>query len=87
MLHVLLIFPPVGLRAQRVYRRALSEVQHPVLDAAAVRRFGHFAAQRVELTHQMSLSRAADGGVAGHVADRVEIDREDDGRKAHPRAR
>ena len=86
MLHVLLIFPPVGLRAQRVYRRALSEVQHPVLDAAAVRRLGHFAAQRVELTHQVPLSRAADGGIAGHIANRVEVDREDDGRKAHPRA-
>ena len=85
--HVLLIFPPVGLCAQRVHRRALSEVQHPVLDAAAVCRLGHLAAQRIELANQVPLSRAADGGIAGHIADRVEVDREDDSRKAHPRAR
>lgn len=59
-LHVLLVFSAVGLRAQRVNRRAFAEVEHPVLDTAAVRSLGHFAAQCVEFAHQMSLSGAAD---------------------------
>ena len=82
-LHILLIFPPVCLRAQRMNGRTLAEVQHPVLDAAAVRRLCHLAAQRVQLAHEMSFSRAADCRVAGHVAHRVEIDRKDDRAQPH----
>ncbi len=85
-LHILLIAPPVGLRAQRVDGGTLAEVQHPVLDAAAVRRLCHLAAQRVQLPHEMTLARPADCGVAGHIAHRVEIDRKHDGLQPHPRA-
>ena len=35
-----------------------------IVDGAA-----HFAAERVNFAHQMSLTRAADGGVAGHEGD------------------
>ena len=40
---------------------------------------------RVKLPHQMALARAADGGVAGHIADGVQIDREHDRLQPHPR--
>ena len=72
-LHYLLIAPAVDLRAQRVHRRALAEVQHPVLDAGRVRRAGHLPAQGVQLPHQVALARPAYGRVAGHVAHRVQI--------------
>ena len=84
-LHILLIAPPVGLRAEGVDSGALAKVQHPVLDARAVGGLCHFPAQRVKLPHQMALARAADGGVAGHVADGVQIDREHDRLQSHPR--
>ena len=74
VLHHLLILPPVGLGPQGPYGGALAPVQHPVLNAGLVRRLGHLAAQSVQLTHQMALSRAADGRVAGHVAHRIQID-------------
>ena len=83
--HHLLIAPPIGLGAQRVNRRTLAEVQHPVLDAGFVGRFRHLAAEGVELPHQVSLSRAADGGIAGHVAHAVEIYREAHGIKSKAR--
>ena len=84
-LHILLIAPPVGLRAEGVDSGALAKVQHPVLDARAVGGLCHFPAQRVKLPHQMALARAADGGVAGHIADGVQIDREHDRLQPHPR--
>ena len=43
---------------------------------AAVRRPAHLAPQGVQLPHQMALAGAADGGVAGHVAHRVQVDGE-----------
>ncbi len=83
---MLLIAPPVGLRAQRMNGGAFPEVQHPVLDAAGVRRLSHLSAERVQLPHQMALARPADGRVARHIADRVEIDRKYDRSQSHPRA-
>ena len=85
-LHILLIPPAVRLRAQGVDGRALAQVQHPVLDARAIGRLRHLAAERVELAHEMALPRTADGGIAGHIADRVQIDRKHDGLQPHPRA-
>jgi len=85
-LHILLIPPAVRLRAQGVDSRALAQVQHPVLDARAIGRLRHLAAERVELAHEMALPRTADGGITGHIADRVQIDRKHDGLQPHPRA-
>ena len=82
VLHIGAVFDAVGLGAQGVHRRAFASVEHAVLDAGHVRRARHLAAQRVDLAHQMPLGRAADRGVAGHVADCVQIDRE--ARRVHP---
>ena len=76
LLHMLLIAPPVGLRAQRVDGGTLAEIQHPILDAAGVRRLSHLAAERVQLPHEMTLARPADCGIAWHIPHGVEIDRE-----------
>ena len=87
VLHDLLVFSAVGLCPQRPDGGALAPVQHPVLDARLVRRPRHLAAQRVQLPHQMPLARAADGRVAGHVAHRVQADRQAYRLHAHPRRR
>ena len=79
VLHELLILPAVCLRPERMDRRALAAVEHPELDAGAVRRSAHLAAQGIDLTDQMPLAGAADGGVAGHVAHCVQIDGKDNG--------
>ena len=85
VLHHLLIAPPVGLRPEGPHRRALAPVEHPVLDAGFVRRPAHFAAEGVQLPDQLALARAADGGIAGHVAHRVQIDGEAHRAQAQPR--
>ena len=50
---------------------ALARVEHAELYAGLVRIDAHLAAERIELAHEMALARAANGGVAGHVAHRV----------------
>ena len=73
-LHHFLIFPPVCLRPERIHRGTLAPIQHTVLNAGFIGGFGHFSAQSVQLPDQMALARAADGGVAGHIAHSVHID-------------
>src|SRR2546430_2477849 len=52
----------------RAHRRALAGIERAELDAGAVSRPGHGAAQRVDLAHQVSLADAADGRIATHLA-------------------
>ena len=87
VLHILLVFPPVCLSAQGVDRRAFSAVEHPVLDAAGVCGPAHLPAEGIQLADQMPLSGPADGGVAGHIAHGVQIDRKDDGFQSEPGGR
>ena len=84
VLHVLLITPPVRLGPEGPDGGALSLVQQPVLDAARVGGLRHLAPQGVQLPDQMALAGAADSGVAGHVAHRIQIDGEDDGLHPQP---
>ena len=56
-----------------MYRRALAQIQHTVLDTGLVRGLCHLAAQGVQLPDQMALAGAADGGVAGHIAHGVHV--------------
>ena len=79
MLHMLLIFAAVGLRPQRVDGRSFTPVEHPVLDAAAVCRQTHFAAQHIQLPDKVTLAGAADGGIAGHIAHGIEVDGKQNG--------
>ena len=85
LLHDLLIAPPVGLYAQGVDGGAFAAVEHPELNARSVRRLAHLAAEHIKLADEMPLARAADGGVARHVADAVEIHREAHGAQPEPR--
>ena len=75
MLHIRTVFHAVGLRAQRMHRRSFPTVQHPVLNASSISGARHFSAQCVDLAHQMPFRRAPDSGVAGHIADRIQVDR------------
>ena len=53
------------------------------LDADGVGDFAHDAAERVDLPHQVTLGDAADGRVAGHLRDQVEIHGDHRGPEAH----
>ena len=64
----------VRLRAQALHRRALAHVQHAHLQGGLVRVDPHFSAQRVYFAYEVPLCRAADGGIARHKGDAVQIE-------------
>jgi hypothetical protein len=74
----------VGLGAARAHGRSLARVEEAELDSGLVDREGHLAAQRVDLAHQMALADPADRRITRHLADMVEIERQHQGRNAHP---
>ncbi len=72
-LHRLAVELAVGLGAGAADGRALAAVEHPELDAGAVDGPGHEPVEGVDLADQLALGEAADGRVAGHLADGVEV--------------
>ena len=75
----------IGLRAPGANRGTLARVKKPELDSSLINRQAHLAAQRIHLAHQVALADAADRGIAGHLSDVVEIERQYQGLGAHPR--
>ena len=71
-LHGLAVKLAVGLGAGALDRRALALVEDAELDARLVGHAAHQTVQGVDLAHEMALAETADGGIAGHLADRGE---------------
>jgi hypothetical protein len=72
----------VRLRPRRLYGRAFSGIQASELNAALINRTTHLSTKGINLAHKMSLADAADRWIAGHLADVVQIDRENQGAAA-----
>ena len=87
LFHVIVIFDPVRLNTQTMHRRTLSPVEHTALDKTGVGGFTHFSAESVNLADKVSLSRAADRGIAGHIRDIVQRNCKHDGFRTQPRRR
>ncbi len=83
----LLVEDPVGLGAGRPDRGPLARIEDPELDARLVRCDGHRTAQRIHFLDQVALADATDGRVAGHLAQRFDVVREQQRGAAHPRGR
>ena len=75
----------IGLHARRAHRRTLAGVQRARLDGRGIRGARHHAAQRVDLLDQVTLADAADGGIAAHLAQRLDGLREQQRARAHAR--
>ncbi len=75
-LHSELIRFFIRLRPRRPYRRALRPVQHFKVNAGRIRGNRHLAAKGVDLPHNMALCKSADCGIAAHLANRINISRE-----------
>jgi hypothetical protein len=76
-LHRAAVAGAVALRTRGAYRRPARGIERLELDRGAVGVLAHLAAERVDLADQMALGGAADGRVAGHLTDRVEVHREE----------
>ena len=53
------------------------------MDAAGIRATCHEPAHGIDLAHQVALADAADGGIAGHLAERFDVVREQQGAGTH----
>ena len=69
----LLIGPFVGLGAGAVHGGALAAIEHAELDAGGVDGQAHGAAEGVDFADDLPLAHAADGRIAAHLGDGVEI--------------
>ncbi len=84
-LHGLAVKLAVGLGAGTLHRRPLALIEDAELDAGLVGHAAHEAVERVDLAHEMAFAQAADGGVAGHLADGGEAVGEERRLGAHAR--
>src|SRR6184192_2458274 len=59
--------------ARGPHGRSLGAIEHPELNGRAIGGPPHDAAERVDLPRHGTLRDSADGGIAGHLADGVEV--------------
>jgi hypothetical protein len=74
----------VSLRPGGAHRGALARIQCPELDSGFVGRDRHRPAQGIHLAHQMAFANAADGRIAGHLAEGLDGVREQKRARARP---
>ena len=84
-LHLQAVTEFVRLGAVAAHGGTLAAIQYAELDAGPVNAMRHLAAHGVDLTHQVPLGNAADGRIAGHQGNAVQVGREN--RRATPQAR
>src|SRR5690606_11177282 len=79
----LLVEPPIRLGPGCSHGGALARVQHLEMDAGPVGRRSHHAPERVDLLREMRLADSADGGVAAHLAQGLDVLRDEQRLYAH----
>ena len=73
----------VALGPGRLNGPAPAPVEEPELDARSVGQQAHQPSQSVYLAHQMALGQPSDGRIAGHLGDRLQVDRDQAGLEPH----
>ena len=81
--HALMVSDLIYLRSWGVYGRPLSEIEHTHLDEGFIGCYAHFAAERVNLAHQMPLARSANRRIAGAERNGIEVQRDAQRPEAH----
>jgi hypothetical protein len=62
----------ITLRAGCPYRGTFASVEHSELESREVRCTPHNSAECIDFPHDCALCNAADGGIAGHLPDRLQ---------------
>ncbi len=63
----------IALGTRRPDGGAARSIEETELDADGVGDLAHDAAERVDFADEMSLGDAADGGIAGHLGDEIDV--------------
>src|SRR5207244_9771522 len=75
----------IRLRSRRSYGRTLLRVEATKLDPCIVDRSSHLPAERIDFADEVPFADAADGRIAGHLADVVEVQRQHQRPPTHAR--
>ena len=75
----------IALGARTPYRRAPRCIEQAKLNAHGVGHFAHNAAQGVHLAHQVSFGNAANGRIAAHLRNQVQVHGDQRGLQPHAR--
>ena len=78
-----LVGPLIGLCPRAVHGGAFAAIEHAELDAGGVDGAAHGAAEGVDFSHDLSFGHAADGRIATHLADGIEIGGQERGLGPH----
>ena len=84
--HVIAILLLVALRSRRPHCRAARGIQQAELDAHRIGDFAHDAAEGIHFAHEVALGNAANRGIAGHLRDQVEVERDERRAQTHARS-
>ena len=71
--HFCSIQSSVSLRAWSLYGWTARAIQQSKLNAGAINYAAHDPAQRVNLAHDVTFPDTANCGIAGHLADQIEV--------------
>lgn len=80
--HPFLVDIHIALTARPLNRRPFFGIEPSILDAGGISDFSHQAAKGIDLPHQMPFAETADGGVATHVGDLIDVAGDEKGRVA-----
>ena len=83
LLHMSAIELSVRLRPRTLDSRSLGAVEHAELDARLVDHAPHQTVERIDLAHEMPFAQTADRRIAGHLADSLELMRNERRARAH----
>jgi hypothetical protein len=75
--HLMPVKHPIGLSARGLYRGASTPVQHPELNPRLIDDPTHQPAKSVEFTNQMPFCNPSNCRIAGHLRDKIKVERND----------
>jgi hypothetical protein len=87
LLHRMGIEFAIGLRARAANGRPLRPIQHPELNARAIRDPTHESIKRIDLSDKVTFAKTPNRRIARHGANRREFLRDKRGRSAHTSSR
>jgi hypothetical protein len=80
--HLASIPHAISLSSRRLHRGTTGTIEQPELNSCAIYNPAHNAAERVDFSHEVSLRDSTNGGIAGHLADEIQIQRNEAGFRA-----
>ncbi len=76
----------ISLRTRRLDRGPTRTIQQTELNAGAIDDARHDSAERIDFSNEMSFADSADRGIAGHLSDQIQVERQERSVRAQTRS-